>query len=47
MYGRYAEFEFALTSEVKRYYEPLITAIYNWNKEIFAYFEAVIMTPDV
>lgn len=38
-YERYAEFECVLTSEVRWYYEPLITAVQNWNEEIFAYFD--------
>lgn len=41
-YERYAEFECVLTSEVKRYYEPLITSIQNWHEEIFAYFDQPI-----
>jgi Transposase len=41
-YDRYAEFECVLTSEVRRYYEPLITAIGNWHEEIFSYFDKPI-----
>ena len=41
-YDKYAEFECVLTNEVRRYYEPLITAIYNWHEEIFAYFDKPI-----
>lgn len=41
-YDRYAEFECVLTNEVRRYYEPLITAVYNWHEEIFAYFDEQI-----